>query len=497
MNDAAGPHPDLLLADATSQLAALAARKVSAVELLELALARHRDTHGVINAVIRTDPERALDAARATDRRRARGEPLGPLAGLPMTIKDTFDVSGMAASSGLAALQDREAADAACVARARRAGAVIWGKTNVPAMAADWQSRNALHGTTRNPWDPSRTPGGSSGGAAAALAAGLTALEIGSDIAGSLRVPASFCGVFSHKPTWGRIPQHGHVPPGPGALAERDLNVVGPMARSARDLQLLMSILDGADASARTIASLEGLRVGLWIDEPDLAVDPAVQTVIRHFGGTLVQAGAQLRPVRLPVQPQRVLDTFRVLLGAIMAMDLPPRMQRRVRRMRSPAGLALKLGMGGAAARMIRAYTATHAEWLAADEARAGMRHQVERMFEKVDVVIAPVAPVVAFEHDKRPLNRRQLRCSDGSLLSYDAMSHWIALASACHLPVTTVPAGRDASGMPVGVQVIGPRGADHRTLAVARAIEECLGGFEAPPTCMRDSTTTGKGAPP
>src|SRR6185436_4622692 len=234
----------LLEQDATSQLAALAGKRVSAVELLKAALARHADTHAVLNAVIAADPERALEQARAVDDARSRGEPVGPLAGLPMTIKDTFDVAGMAASSGLAAFRRRMVGDAVAVGNARQAGAVIWGKTNVPVMAADWQSTNPLYGATNNPWDRTRTPGGSSGGAAAALAARITALEIGSDIGGSLRVPANFCGVFSHKPTWGMVTQRGHVPPHPGSHAERDLNVVGPMARSARDLRLLLSILE-------------------------------------------------------------------------------------------------------------------------------------------------------------------------------------------------------------------------------------------------------------
>src|SRR5678815_4519495 len=224
---------DILKLDATDQLSALAARRVSALELLEASLSRQQQVHGRLNAVVATSLERAMEHARAIDERRAKGEAMGPLAGLPMTIKDTFDVVGMPASSGLEALRRRVAEDADVVGAARDAGAVIWGKTNVPVMAGDWQSFNGLYGTTNNPWDVTRTPGGSSGGAAAALAAGVTALEIGSDIGGSLRVPAGFCGVFSHKPTWGLVSQHGHVPPSPGSWSERDLNVVGPMARSA------------------------------------------------------------------------------------------------------------------------------------------------------------------------------------------------------------------------------------------------------------------------
>src|SRR5579871_1550991 len=235
---------DILSLDATGQLAALDAKRISALELLEASLSRCQAANPAINAVVAMDLERAMERARAIDDLRSRGETPGPLAGLPMTIKDTFDVEGMPASSGLEAFRHGRRPDAVVVGHARQAGAVIWGKTNTPVMAGDFQTYNALYGTTNNPWDLERTSGGSSGGAAAALATGMTALEIGSDIGGSLRVPASFCGVYAHKPTWGGVSQIGHVPPKPGAMAERDLNVVGPMARSARDLRLLLSVIE-------------------------------------------------------------------------------------------------------------------------------------------------------------------------------------------------------------------------------------------------------------
>jgi len=260
---------DILEIDAVAQLSALAARRISAVELLKLGLTRHARTHETLNAVVMADPERALAQAKAIDDRRAKGETLGPLAGLAMTIKDTLDVAGMAASAGLEPLRRRQAEDATAVAQARAAGAVIWGKTNVPVMAGDWQSANSLYGVTRNPWDPQRTPGGSSGGAAAAIAARVTALEIGSDIGGSLRVPAAFCGVYSHKPTWGLVPQHGHVPPSPSSFVERDLNVLGPIARSARDLRLLLSVMSGGVVAPKSApAELAKARIALWIEEP-------------------------------------------------------------------------------------------------------------------------------------------------------------------------------------------------------------------------------------
>ncbi|HYG27455.1 MAG TPA: amidase family protein, partial [Caulobacteraceae bacterium] len=253
----------LLDLDATDQLEALASGAVTSEALLRAALARNEQLKGRLNAVVVTDIDRALERAREIDAARAAGARLGPLAGLPMTIKDTLDVEGMPASAGVARFREREAADAEVVARVRAAGAVIWGKTNVPVMAADFQSYNRLYGTTNNPWDLERTPGGSSGGACAAVATGITALEVGSDIGGSLRTPASFCGVFSHKPTWGMVSQEGHIPPLPGVHVEPDLNVVGPMARSARDLRLLLSIISGPLAPAAPPAELKDLKVGL------------------------------------------------------------------------------------------------------------------------------------------------------------------------------------------------------------------------------------------
>ena len=471
---------DLLARDATAQLLALKAKEISAVELLKLALARHEQTHARLNAVVAADLDRALDYARAADDLRAKGTG-GPLAGLPMTVKDTFDVIGMAASSGIEALRRRKPEDAGAVAAARAAGAVIWGKTNVPVMAADWQSFNPLYGATNNPWDLARVPGGSSGGAAAALAAGVTALEIGSDIGGSLRVPASFCGVFSHKPSWGLVSQTGHIPPSPGTHAERDLNVVGPMARSARDLRLLLSILAEGVPARADIADLKKLKLGLWLD--GFPLDPEVRAVIEDLAGRLRAAGAEVRPISAPVPLDQLMESYQVLLGSVVATDMPASAQAGMRRMRGLAALARAFGAGRESwAGLVRAYTATHAEWIAADEVRARLRATVEDGLGAFDAILAPITPTTAFPHDHRPFASRRLKFSDGAAIPYPAMLNWIALATACHLPATAIPAGLSTGGLPVGVQIIGAHGSDSRTLAIAQAIDENLGGFIAPP---------------
>lgn len=476
--------PDLFSLDATAQLQALETGRISAVELLELCVARWRGQHAQLNAVVATDLDRARAQAKAVDEARAKGGHLGALAGLPVTIKDTFDVEGMPASSGIEALRRRPGArDAAVVVRVRQEGAVIWGKTNVPPMAGDWQSDNGLYGATSNPWNLERTCGGSSGGAAAALASGIASLEIGSDIGGSLRVPASFCGVFSHKPTWGLVSQRGHIPPAPGTLAERDLNVVGPMARSARDLRLLLSVLEqGPLAAKSTPPALKDFKVGLWIEEPDFPTDPQVQVTVASFAQSLAQRGAVVEVVR-PVDVAALMDAYRVLLSSALAADLPAGTIRGMRRLRPFAELAQRFGAGSTSwAGQVMAYTASHAEWLAANEARTRIAAQVRGLFERFDLILAPIAPVTAFPPDRRPFQRRSLTLSDGTRIPYVSMLNWIALATACGLPATAVPAGLSKAGMPVGAQLIGPRGGDARTLAAAQAIEIELGGFIAPP---------------
>ncbi|WP_421933564.1 amidase family protein [Phenylobacterium sp.] len=474
---------DILDQDATSQLAALASKRISAEELLKLALGRQEKLHKRVNAVVNADLAYALERARAIDDTRAKDGLLGPLAGLPMTVKDTLDVAGMPASSGLDAFRHRICEDAPAVAGARRAGAVIWGKTNVPVMAGDWQSFNALFGTTNNPWDPERTSGGSSGGAAAALAVGITALEIGSDIGGSLRVPAHFCGVFSHKPTWGLVSQIGHVPPQPGAHAERDLNVVGPLARSARDLKLLLSVIAGGPVAAKAPpADLEKTRIGLWLEADGFPLDAEVRTVIEAFAAKLIAAGAQVEPISSPVPVDQLMGAYQVLLGSIVATDLPESQRKQMAAMRGVSKLAVTLGADERSAiAQVRAYTATHAEWLEADEVRCRLRDSLKDVFSRFDVILAPVSATVAFQHNHRPFAGRKITCSNGETLPYGSMLNWIALATACHLPVTTVPAGHAMSGLPVGVQLIGPHGGDAKTLAVAQAIDENITGFVSP----------------
>src|SRR5690554_3436697 len=268
----------LAFAPATEQLRLLETGAISAAELLDLYLGRIDRLNSAYNLVVATDLDRARAAAKEIDSARASGDPLGPLAGLPVTIKDSYEVAGMPATCGLEPLRDHvPERDADAVTLLREAGAIPFGKTNLPAGASDWQSFNPIYGISRNPWNPERTVGGSSGGAAGAVAAGFTAFELGSDIGGSIRIPAHFCGVFGHKPTYGMVPLRGHIPPPPGMLAQPELGVAGPIARSASDLALLMPILAQGPAplAPPRHERLADFRVGVWMGDGAYKLDSA------------------------------------------------------------------------------------------------------------------------------------------------------------------------------------------------------------------------------
>lgn len=275
---------DPTLWPATEQARAIRERRLGSAELLEACVARIESTDPDVNAICTLDLERARSAARAADEATARGEVLGPLHGLPFTVKDAIATSGIRSTGGAEVMRHHvPAADAPAVAALRDAGAIVFGKTNLPEWSGDWQTFNPMFGTTVNPWSSALTPGGSSGGAAAAVACGMSSFELGTDIGGSVRVPAAFCGIYGHKPSFGVIPTLGYLDEPNGGTTEGDVNTFGPMARSAADLRLLLDVLAGPapderiawrlDLPEATIRTLQGLRVGAWIDEPAMEID--------------------------------------------------------------------------------------------------------------------------------------------------------------------------------------------------------------------------------
>jgi amidase len=482
---------------ATEQLRLLESGKVTAADLLEYFLDRVDRFNSTYNLVVAFDRDRARAEAAEVDRRRAAGDTLGPLAGLPITIKDSFEVTGMPTTCGLVALRDHvPEQDAGAVALLRDAGAIIFGKTNLPAGASDWQSFNPVYGISRNPWDPERTVGGSSGGAAAAVAAGFTSFELGSDIGGSIRIPAHFNGVFGHKPTYGLVSVSGHIPPPPGMLYRPELGVAGPLARSAGDLELLMSVLAAPKGpSPRTLSAprherLEDFRVGVWMGEGAYRVDGAYRSALESFIADLRTAGARIEEVTLPVDPRDSYETYLQVLFAIVGAPAPQE---------ADAFEALAdRDETGIAARLARYMRTTLGEWFALAEKRERLFRDWAKFFTEYDLLLCPAVPVLAFPHmaEGSGVHSDQLfrRITiDGEPAPYLDFT-WQGLALVANLPATVMPTGRLAvpseapgnAGLPAGIQIIGPWMEDLTILRFAGLAERAAGGFLAPPALNR-----------
>lgn len=456
--------------------------ETTASDLLEAHIARQLAVDPAINAVIRTDLPSARARARELDRMAKSGRNAGPLHGLPITIKDTFDVEGMPATAGAPeyALRPGSTPDAPAVARLRAAGAVIWGKTNTPYLAGDNQTSNPLHGRTNNPHDLARTPGGSSGGAAAALAMGLTPLELGSDIGGSLRIPAHFCGVATLKPTFGRAPIRGHVPPAPGSVSVRDLNVAGPMARNVGDLRLMFETLAATTPPAQR-RGLKGRRLGVWASEPGFLVSAECGAAIDAAAQAADDLGAHVAIAKPDVAGEALLDLYLRLLLPILASDMPGSLLKAMEAGR-PIARLLARREPFSRAKWALYSAATHHDWLIANEARERLRIEVSRFFSQRHALLMPVAPATAFEHVENGDSVTRRLLVDGAPAPYHAFHAWIALASICHLPSVVIPIRRAPGQLPCGVQIVGPEGGDFDVLAIAEALESEIGGFAAPP---------------
>jgi amidase len=469
---------------------ALRAKKVSALELAQDAIAQIEKHDAKINAMCVRDFERALKAARAQDRAIARRK-AGPLAGLPITVKESYNVAGLPTTWGFVAQKNFVAAeDALAVARSKAAGAVVLGKTNVPVGLADWQSYNDIYGVTRNPFDTGRTPGGSSGGSAAALAAGYGPLSLGSDIGGSLRSPAHFCGVYAHKPTYALVPSRGHTPPPfPPLPLDRDLAVVGPMARSAGDLVDLLDVIAGPDEleagrgyrlalpGARH-ARLKGHRVLVLDTHAMMPVSDSVRAAIDRLAGQLAKAGAKVRreSALLPDLEEAARLYMRLLLS-FLAVSFPPESYEA---MKARAG-QLKPGDRSLAAERLRGVALSHRDWVLCDGQRAGLRAQWRAFFGECDALICPIMPTPAYPHDHSPDQTQRRIAVDGRDYPYQDQLFWPGVATCPGLPSTSIPLGL-AGGLPVGAQIVGPWLEDRTTLRLAELIEQEFGGFVPPP---------------
>ena len=470
-------------ATARSMLADLAASKVSARELLGAHLARNEKIAPAINAVVETDIARAQKDAAAIDDARAKGAPLGVLAGLPMTIKDGFDVEAMPATSGAPQFKDRakDCADATLVAAARKQGAVIWGKTNVPFMLGDYQTFNVLYGTTNNPYDVTRVPGGSSGGAAAALATGVTPLEIGSDIGGSLRHPANYCGVVSLKPTWGVLDGRGHVPPNPAAYYDCDIGVYGPMARGTDDLKLLWSVLRGTPERSRR--DVKGARVAVWDEEASWPLARDVRDGVARAATALETSGAHVEHAKPDIDGAALIETYLSLLVPIISVEYPDALLKSFEAMREADLKTVAEGGAGAELALSRLLAApTYREHVAHLVRRQALKDKLAAFFARYDVMLMPIGMVPPFAHQQEPGFNERVLDVDGTSVPYRSMLNWISPASALHTPALAVQAGKTPQGLPVGVQIVGPWHGEDRLFDFAAAIEDQLGGFTPPP---------------
>jgi amidase len=471
--------------------AALAAKKVSALELAQDTIGRIERHDSKINAICVRDFARGLEAARAADAARARGE-TGPLLGIPMTVKESYNVAGLPTTWGFPAQKDFiPPADALSISRIKAAGAVLLGKTNVPLGLGDWQSYNDIYGTTNNPYHLGRTPGGSSGGSAAALAAGYGALSLGSDLGGSLRVPAFHCGIYAHKPTFALVPSRGHLPPPfPPLPSDRDLAVIGPMARSAADLSLLLDVIAGPDplesGTAYTLAlpaprqrELKDFRVLLIDSHPMMPTNAAVRAAIDTLAANLGKAGVKVER-ESPLLPDFAVSSrlYMRILTSLLAASFALEIYEGAK----AAAANLPAEDMSLAAERVRGVTLSHRDWLIANRSRAQLKAQWRELFGSFDAVICPVLPTPAYPHDHSAEQEERRINIDGKDFAYPDQLAWPGIATLPGLPATAIPIGLAPDGLPVGVQIVGPMLEDRTPLKLAELIEHEFGGFVPPP---------------
>jgi amidase len=453
---------DPVFATATTLAAAIRSRELSALEVLDACLDRISELNPALNAIVTMDADAARERARAADAALARGESWGPLHGVPFTLKDAHSTAGMRTTAGCEALEGNiPDHDSTVTARLRSAGGVLIGKTNVPPMLDDWQSCNPIFGRTANPWNATRTPGGSSGGAAAAVAAGLSAFDIGTDLSGSLRVPAHFCGIYGLKPTEHRVSSHG-LRRHPGKQHTiRVMAGIGPMARSVDDLALLLPLIAGADGCDSDVPpvpigeitemALRDVRVAVAPNFPDFPLANAIRDAVTSLARELEPLCAAVDEPALPpldytAQGKSAADLIAMMVGVYHPKDGDP---------------AAKLGDYMEA---LRERDRTIAVW--------------ERFFDQWDVLLCPAAMTTAFPHSPKDTKLDV----DGEKVQYSLIGAHTALFNYTGQPAVVIPYTHDADGLPIGVQLVAKRWNEARLLGVTQAIAQVTMGFQRPP---------------
>lgn len=478
---------DLHFKSAIELAALVRERKVGCLELLDHFLARVDKYNPGLNAIIWMDCDSARNRAREADAALARGEAWGPLHGVPMTIKESYQVAGSPTTWGIPDFANN-VTDTTAVAAQRMidAGVTLFGKTNVPVMLADWQSFNPIYGVTKNPWNPDVTPGGSSGGSSAALAAGLTGIEAGSDIGSSIRNPAHYCGVFGHKPTLDVISNRGHSLP--GVFAKADISVVGPLARSAADLDLALDIMGGHDPieaeywrlslPACGKRSLKEFRVAVKLSDAACEVDGEYAGKLQDFVDALAKAGAQVKEAEPEIDTRRLSEIYLLLLNAAMGARTPEAVIETWKEALAAATPEREPYL----AHQVAGATLSHRQWLALNNERHAMRLKFNAFFRDFDVLLCPVVASAAFPHQHTgEMWERKLTINNKRVPATDQL-FWAGYSGVVFLPSTVGPAGFVRSGLPVGYQAIAGQGRDKTSIAFARAAEREIGGFVPPP---------------
>ncbi|MCY3886055.1 MAG: amidase [Gammaproteobacteria bacterium] len=482
---------ELAFQSATNLAQMIREKEISSVELLDFYFHRIDEYNPGLNAIIWQMREQAMDTAQKADECLASNAEVGPLHGVPMTIKESYDVVGTPSTWGIPDLKDNfPENDALSVQRLKKAGAVIMGKTNVPLRLSDFQSYNDIYGTTNNPWNRELIPGGSSGGSAATLAAGLSGIDSGSDIGGSIRNPAHFCGIFGHKPTWNLLPPRGHATP--GILSPSDLSVIGPMARSAEDLELAVRVMAGPDEiqSRGLTLNLPSMtkppsqwRVAIWQNETFAPVDKVIEERVLAVAETLNSLGASIDFEARPFgSSENVHTTYQCLLNATMSCRLPDDdYSDLVERVEGQANNPTSNDRDRRANQLRISQVARFKDWTQFNEERTHLRWSWHEFFKNFDVVIAPIMASPAFPHDHRPMWERTIMVN-GEEQNYFTQLFWAGLAVNVYLPSTVIPTGLVGGGLPAGVQIIGPEYGDLMTIDVAKILESEGYSFVAPP---------------